>query len=155
VYSLAASDEFVFSGGIDAKIRVWRPLTGECVDVFSDHGALVGLLEIHGDYLVAGSTDGSLSLWNVRTLHRLRFLELAHRSSITALGINRYAIISGSERALRLWSLVEMCSDEPPEPLTLSDKADVVWRVVAGETTAVVAYQQTGITRIDLINFAP
>ncbi|PJF19497.1 hypothetical protein PSACC_00686 [Paramicrosporidium saccamoebae] len=155
VYSLAASDEYIFSGGIDAKIRVWRPLTGECVDVFSDHGALVGLLEIHGDYLVAGSTDGSLSLWNARTLHRLRFLELAHRSSITALGINRYAIISGSERALRLWSLVEMCSDEPPEPLTLSDKADVVWRVVAGETTAVVAYQQTGITRIELINFAP
>jgi F-box and WD-40 domain protein CDC4 len=156
IYSLAATDEYVFSGGIDAKIRVWRPLTGECVDVFSDHSALVGLLDIYDDCLVAGSTDGSISLWNIRTLRRLCFLELAHRSSITALGINRYSAISGSERALRLWSLADMRStDDPPEPLTLSDKADVVWRVVLGERMAAIAYQQAGITRIDLINFSP
>lgn len=155
VYALAASHDHVFSGGIDAKIKVWRPKSGKCVDVFCDHSALVGLLEVHDGRLVAGSTDGSLSLWDTRSLTRIRHVELAHPSSITALGLNRHAIVSGSERALRMWSVPELRSDEPVESQTLSDKTDVVWRIAMGETVAVVAYQQAGITRMDILNYAP
>lgn len=155
VYSVAASSDYIFSGGIDAKIKVWRPQSGRCVDVFCEHSALVGLLEVHDGTLVAGSTDGSLSLWNAKTLTRIRHVELAHHSSITALGLNRYSIISGSERALRMWSVPELRSDEPVESQTLSDKTDVVWRIAMGETVAVIAYQQAGITRMDILNYSP
>lgn len=155
IYSVAASPEYIFSGGIDSTIRVWRPLTGECVDVFSEHAALVGLLRVCGDLLVAGSTDGSISLWNCRTLDRVRHIELAHRSSITALDHNQFALLSGSERALRLWPLCELASEEPAEPLNLADKAEVIWRIAAAESHAAVAYQQAGTTRIDILNFAP
>lgn len=157
VYSVATSSEYIFSGGMDAKIRVWRPTDGELVDVFSEHSALVGLLEIRdARHLVAGSTDGSLSLWDIRRLRRIRHLELAHRASITALDCNRHAIISGSERSLQLWSLPDLLRiDEPAESISLSDKMDVVWRVTMGEVYGAIAYQQAGVTRLDILNFHP
>lgn len=155
VYSLAASRQYVFSGGTDTKIRVWRPLTGECVDVFSEHSGLVGLLQVKGDVLVAGSTDGALSLWNISSLTRIRHIEYAHKGSVTALDFNSHVLFSGSERSLRSWSIPELRGDEPPESNIISDKMDVVWRIVVGETHAAIAYQQAGITKIDILSFAP
>lgn len=165
VYAVAASAEHVFSGGVDTTIRVWDPLRGECVQVLGEHNSLVGLLSIHGSILVAGSTDGSISVWDVGPMamgsgsrfRRIRHLEYAHGASVTALGANRYAIISGAEGSLRLWSLEELqaASDEPVESQLLSSKTEVVWRIVLGETMAAIAYQQAGVTRIDFINFSP
>jgi F-box and WD-40 domain protein CDC4 len=190
VYSLAATRQFIFSGGMDAKIRVWSAKTGAPIDVFSDHSALVGLLEVRGNHLVAGSTDGSISLWDTRTLRRIKHIELAHRASITALDLNRHVVISGSERGLRLWSIAEMtiagggggggggtigareagegssttatvCKgsgglpEEPVDPISLSDKPEVVWRICMGDRVAIVAYQQAGITRLDHYDFGP
>lgn len=162
IYCLAATEEYVFSGGIDARVKAWCPLTGQCIATFTEHAALVGLLELHGNNLVAGSTDGSLSVWNVQTLQRVRHVEMAHRSSITALSLNRYALFTGAERSLRLWNLAELCcsntlalAEEPVESLIVSEKPEVVWRVVLGEAIAIIAYQQAGSTRIDILNFSP
>jgi len=153
VYSVVATENYIFSGGMDAKIRVWRPIDGELVDVFLDHSSLVGLLEVRGDHLVAGSTDGSLSLWDVKTLRRIKHLEYAHRSAVTALNLNNYAVLSGSERCLQVWPVSELCNEEPVESIVLSEKMEVIWRIVASELYAVIAYQQAGITRMDIYSF--
>lgn len=160
VYSVATTRNYIFSGGIDGKIRVWNPLTGEPLEVFSDHTALVGLLSVNprGDRLVAASTDGSLSLWDTKTLNRLRHIELAHRASITALGINNQVVISGAEYSLKLWPLSELTAntvDDPVEPILLADKMETIWKVEVGEAYAVVAYQQAGESCLGLYNFQP
>lgn len=156
VYSLAASRDHIFSGGMDNKIRVWEPFTGSPLAVFSDHNSLVGLLQRRGKRLVAGSTtDGAVSIWDCDRLQRAGHIERAHLSSITSLDHNRYAIVTGAEGCIKLWPLYEIDAEEPAEPIEISDKTDCVWKIVCGDLYAVIAYQQSGMTRIDFLSFHP
>lgn len=171
IYSVAVHNDQIFSGGMDALIRVWNPRTGECINQINEHSSLVGLLKINDDYLVAGSTDGSISLWNALTLKKIRHIEGAHRSSITSIDFNRFAIVSGSERSIYLWPLIRgsgecsenssmdsECSNDVVElgnPICLTERGDVIWRIVMGETHLVVGYQEVGNTLVDVYNFSP
>lgn len=167
IYAVASSERYVFSGGMDTKIRVWDPCTGKLVDEFSDHSALVGILTVSDGVLVAGSTDGSISVWDAQRLVRLRHLEAAHNRSITALEHNGEAIISGSERAIKLWPMADFQREfedssslernwgDGPSPRILIDKVDVVWRIAVGRLHVAMGYQQGGSSRIDIFSFAP
>jgi WD40 repeat protein len=163
---------------MDATIRVWNPKTGKLLSQLTGHSSLVGLLKVNGDYMVAGSTDGSISFWNARTLKNIRHIENAHRSSVTAIDFNRFAVVSGSEKTLCLWPLnpttlnlrdqdrydynkltLEKLGDERilsvGEPVYLTDRVDVVWRIVMGDTHLTVGYQEAGLTLLDVYNFSP
>lgn len=114
VYSVATCKRFslIVSGGLDGKIKCWLLAAGSytLIQSLSTHNALVGIITIRGRLLCAGSTDGSVSLWRVGRdgLTLLRFIDGAHKSSITALDSNLHILASGSERSIRLWSLERM-----------------------------------------------
>lgn len=210
IYSVVTCKRFslIVSGGLDGKIKCWRlSKHGSIISLLqsiSTHNALVGILTIKGRLLSAGSTDGSISMWKVGRdgLVMLRYIDGAHKSSITALDCNLHILASGSERSIRLWSLERMLaststsSNTPSSEmrhqidddeddifmtqtsninsslfLPLSLKADVVWRICLGppmdsinavtntkesstwmERILVVAYQENGLSKIDLFH---
>jgi len=175
IYSVASSRRLVFSGSIDAKIRVWEPLSGKCLAVLDHHAGLVGLLHARNNLLVSGSTDGSVAIYRIsktKTRH-IGHLPNAHRTAVTALDHNgRVALVTGSERAIMLWPLAAIIKqytqaahqkNSPQQhqqhpvlsPICLSSSCDVVWRVSVSATTAVLAYQQGGTTRLEIIDYSP
>ena len=61
--SLAATQGFVYASGQDGTVRQWRSLTMELVGSVQAHkGGVYALLGV-GERLIAGSSDGSLSVW--------------------------------------------------------------------------------------------
>ena len=155
VYSIATSGEFIFSGGMSSSIRKWNGLTGEKVNEYSDISGLVGHIEIRDKYLVAGNTEGQLCFYDLSNDESLLSIEKAHAGSITALSFNKHAIVTGADRSLKLWPVNEIFSDEPIVPLLLYDKPEVVWRIHLGETVAITAYLNRGLSCIEVLDFTP
>lgn len=163
VYAVTATSDLILSGSLDGTVKIWDPCTGSSIQTLLGHRSLVGLVlakpELQDNFVVSGSTDGSLQLINAQAAgqglpasHVL--ISNAHPSSITSLDFNRRFMISGSEGLVRLWSLPE-AGGEPRVIAKLVDAMEMVWRVAVSESLAVVAYQLNGLTRLAIFNFAP
>ena len=105
----------------------------KCLAVLQGHTSLVGQLQMRGDTLVTGGSDGSVRVWSLERLvpiHRLA----AHDNSVTSLQFNESRIVSGgSDGRVKVW-------DTKAGTLVreLSQPADAVWRVVFEEEKAII-----------------
>ena len=104
-------DTLIYSGSMDSTIRVWSARTGQCIHVISGFRSLVGLMEIRRvgrlHVLVAGSTDGSIQVWDAGQIRLLAQVQSAHHNSITCLAFNSVALVTGSE-IVRMWDMRDL-----------------------------------------------
>ena len=47
---------------LDTTVHVWHPSTGECIAVLQGHDALVGHLQLEGEMLITGGSDGRICM---------------------------------------------------------------------------------------------
>lgn len=181
------AETLIYSGSMDATIRVWSARSGSCLQIISGFKSLVGLMEIKRvmdrSVLVAGSTDGSIQVWDAARLQPLAHAPSAHHNSITCLAFNGSALVTGSEGIVRMWDLHALLrhppqdADKPAEPAepdddgtpcgaarpvpalknigNLIEQVDMVWRVAVSDRFAVIAYQSHGSTRMRIMDFLP
>ena len=85
----------------------YRALTGysECLAILQGHTSLVGQLQMRGDTLVTGGSDGSVRVWSLEKMcpiHRLA----AHDNSVTSLQFDDTRVVSGgSDGRVKIWDL--------------------------------------------------
>lgn len=106
---------------------------------------MVGQLQMRGDTLVTGGSDGSVRVWSLERLvpiHRLA----AHDNSVTSLQFNESRIVSGgSDGRVKVW-------DTKAGTLVreLSQPADAVWRVVFEEEKAIILANRANRTIMEV-----
>lgn len=178
------AETLIYSGSMDSTIRVWSAHSGSCLQIISGFKSLVGLMEIKRvmdrSVLVAGSTDGSIQVWDAARLQPLAHAPSAHHNSITCLAFNGSALVTGSEGIVRMWDLHALlrhpphdtdrlaelgdgetsCGASKPVPAlknigNLIEQVDMVWRVAVSDRFAVIAYQSHGSTRMRIMDFLP
>lgn len=88
---------------------LWRSFADtrcrECQAVLQGHTSLVGQLQMRGDTLVTGGSDGSVRVWSLSKfvpIHRLA----AHDNSVTSLQFDDTRVVSGgSDGRVKVWDL--------------------------------------------------
>lgn len=104
-----------------------------CQAVLQGHTSLVGQLQMRGNTLVTGGSDGSVRVWSLERnacVHRLA----AHDNSVTSLQFDDTRIVSGgSDGRVKVWDLrTGLLVRE------LSSPAQAVWRVAFEDEKAVI-----------------
>jgi WD40 repeat protein len=104
-----------------------------CKAILQGHTSLVGQLQMRGNTLVTGGSDGSVRVWSLEKMvpiHRLA----AHDNSVTSLQFDDCRVVSGgSDGRVKIWDLK---SGHLVRELT--QPADAVWRVAFEEEKCVV-----------------
>ncbi len=101
---------FVISSDTQGGCYLWRLLTGEIINDFSDNKIIVSHLVITPDgqkFIYAAINNNYLSIKNIQTGHIVSKLE-GHDQAVTSLDISldgRYLISGSADTTLRLWSL--------------------------------------------------
>jgi F-box and WD-40 domain protein CDC4 len=117
-----------------------------CLAVLQGHTSLVGQLQMRGDVLVTGGSDGSVRVWSLteyQPIHRLA----AHDNSVTSLQFDDTRIVSGgSDGRVKVWDLKKGTLVRE-----LSKPADAVWRVVFEEEKAVIMASRNQKTIMEVI----
>lgn len=125
-------------------------LCSKCLAILQGHTSLVGQLQLRGDTLVTGGSDGSVRVWSLQSyspIHRLA----AHDNSVTSLQFDESRIVSGgSDGRVKVWDLQRGCLVRE-----LGQPAEAVWRVVFEEEKAVVLASRQGKTVMEVWSFAP
>ena len=107
-------------------------------------------MQLRGDTLVTGGSDGSVRVWSLQSytpIHRLA----AHDNSVTSLQFDESRIVSGgSDGRVKVWDLQRGCLVRE-----LGQPAEAVWRVVFEEEKAVVLASRQGKTVMEVWSFAP
>lgn len=122
----------------------------KCLAILQGHTSLVGQLQLRGDTLVTGGSDGSVRVWSLKTytpIHRLA----AHDNSVTSLQFDESRIVSGgSDGRVKVWDLArgQLVRE-------LGQPAEAVWRVVFEDEKAVVLASRGGKTVMEVWSFAP
>lgn len=116
VKALAPVPNGVASGSLDGRVLVWDLVTGrtsaDCSADMDDGQTRNGSVycmagSLDGNILVSGSTDRTISVWDVRTGTRVVHLR-SHTDSVRCLTMSRNAscLLSGaSDATVRLWDL--------------------------------------------------
>jgi F-box and WD-40 domain protein CDC4 len=76
-----------------------------CQAILQGHTSLVGQLQMRGNTLVTGGSDGSVRVWSLEKMapiHRLA----AHDNSVTSLQFDDTRVVSGgSDGRVKVWDL--------------------------------------------------
>ena len=110
----------------------------------------MGQLQIRGNTLVTGGSDGSVRVWSLETqtpVHRLA----AHDNSVTSLQFDDNRIVSGgSDGRVKIWDVKSGLLIRE-----LSQPAEAVWRVAFEEERSVVLASRQGRTVMEVWDFSP
>ncbi|RFU29983.1 hypothetical protein B7463_g6344, partial [Scytalidium lignicola] len=178
VRCLEIKGDIVVSGSYDTTARVWSISEGRCLRTLSGHfsqiyaiafdgtriatgsldtsailqghTSLVGQLQMRGNTLVTGGSDGSVRVWSLEKMapiHRLA----AHDNSVTSLQFDDTRVVSGgSDGRVKVWDLK---TGQLVRELTAP--ADAVWRVAFEEEKCVVMASRSNRTIMEVWSFSP
>lgn len=145
VYSVVLDHENrrCFSGAMDNLVKIWSLDTGSCLLSLEGHTSLVGLLQLNHGLLVNGAADGILRIWNPDD--GICHAVLGHTAAMAAFQHDDKKVISGSDRALKLWDIkTGECLHDLLTDLT------GVWQVRYDEKRCVAAVQRDNLTYIEV-----
>lgn len=117
----------------------------ECQAVLQGHTSLVGQLQMRGDTLVTGGSDGSVRVWSLSRfcpIHRLA----AHDNSVTSLQFDDTRVVSGgSDGRVKVWDLKtgQLVRE-------LISHGDAVWRVAFEDEKCVAMALRSGRTVMEV-----
>ena len=175
---VSSSGRYVFSGGVDAKIRMWDITSGKSVRKLAGHKNVVTSLccppKNTAYHVVSGSVDKSVRLWNVTTGKCVGKLK-GHQKGVTSVSvspINPQIVCSGSiDTSAAIWDArankrvrklmghtesVDACSISNDGELLCSAGADGVmriWELSTGQCINVLRGSTKGW--IYSVNFSP
>lgn len=114
------------------------------------HTALIGQMQLIGDRLVTGGSDGRVILWDLANnscIHQL----CAHDNSITSLQFtDRYIVSAGNDGRVKLWDL-----DNGEFIRELTMPCEGVWKVGIKDDRVLLVLQRGGKTVVELLSFRP
>ena len=86
VFSLARSDRFIISGGMDAQIRIWDRETGSMLHAISAHWFTVNdfLVDDERSLLISASRDKTCRIWSLENFSLMATIRV-HTHSVNAL----------------------------------------------------------------------
>ena len=138
--------------GMQAFFRTQLPLTpcSQCTALLQGHTSLVGQLQLSGDRLVTGGSDGRVIVFDLTSqtcLHRL----CAHDNSVTCLQFDhRFIVSGGNDGRVKLWNM--QTGNFIRE---LTKPCDAVWRVAFRDDKCAILLQREGKTVLEVITFRP
>ncbi|XP_053310109.1 F-box and WD repeat domain containing protein 10B [Spea bombifrons] len=104
VVHLCEEEGSLFTGGYDIGIRQWDLTSGVCVRVYNGHMKTVTCLDVHKNYLVSGSKDHLVKVWNITTGKCPKTFK--HENAVFAVKINERYVVGGCEKGLvKVWHL--------------------------------------------------
>ncbi|KAI9701833.1 MAG: WD domain protein [Candelina mexicana] len=103
--------KFVLAWTLDSCVRLWNYVEGRCLKTYQGHKnerySIGGAFGVHGDdaFVVSGSEDASMVIWDVTSKHVLQRLE-GHDGVV--LGVDTHpsenSLVSGGlDRTVRVW----------------------------------------------------
>jgi F-box and WD-40 domain protein CDC4 len=122
----------------------------DCLALLQGHTSLVGQIQLIGDRLLTGGSDGRVIVFDLSTyecLHRL----CAHDNSVTCLQFDdRFVISGGMDGRVKLWDIrTGMFIRELTKPCTS------VWRIGCRDDRVVILAQRGTRTVLEVLTFRP
>lgn len=109
VWTLTCSDSLLFSGSSDESIRIWSPVTLQCLNVLEGHRGIVHALVFYRgaqqDLLISASSDCTVRVWETSgRFSCLRTLS-AGENTVFSLALAGHIAFAGSLKEIRAFSL--------------------------------------------------
>jgi len=125
------------------------------------HTSLVGQIQMRGNTLVTGGSDGSVRVWDLEKL-RCTTRMAAHDNSVTSLQFDDKIIVTGgSDGYVKVCPKTSFTYNQIWDLKTgtyirdMTTPADSVWRVGFSEERAVVMSSRSGHTSMEVFSFEP
>ena len=132
------------SGSMDNFVKVWSLESGSVLFNLEGHSSLVGLLDLQQDRLVSAAADSTLRVWDPESGLCKSTLK-AHTGAITCFQHDGQKVISGSDRTLKMWNVVDGMFAKD-----LLTELSGVWQVKFNERRCVAAVQRNQLTYIEV-----
>jgi WD40 repeat protein len=103
--------EIIVSSSRDKTIRVWNALSGVCLNVFQGHTAPVRCIVFHGRYILSGSYDNNIRIWDPvdNPENECKDILRGHTDKVYSLTSNEQWVVSGSrDCTIKVWDF-ETC----------------------------------------------
>ncbi len=107
---LVLPNKSLASGSCDKKISIWNLNTFEMIFSLKGHEGCVNALVLYdrNKYLLSGSTDQTIIIWDISNSFKLAEILRGHQGSINSLVIHQEKIASASsDKSIKLWSKYE------------------------------------------------
>lgn len=100
---------YLASGSRDRTVRLWDPLKGLCLMVFSAHENWVRAVVLHpsGKFIISSSDDKSIRVMDIKEGRCLRTIADAHSHFIPCIALSPSSpiLVSGSvDKSLSVWA---------------------------------------------------
>lgn len=121
-----------------------------CTALLQGHTSLVGQLQLSGDTLISGGSDGRVIIFSLKSAET-RFRLCAHDNSVTCLQFDdRFLITGGNDGHVKLF---EVETGTPIRELT--EPCEAVWRVAFKKDKCVIMCKRGGKTVMEILSFRP
>ena len=119
--------KFVLAWTLDSCIRLWNYVEGRCVKTYQGHKnskfSITGAFGVYGGggqaFVVSGSEDGALYIWDVSSKDVLQRLE-GHQNvvlGVDALSNQELLVSGGLDHTIRIWETVDEADIQPKEEI--------------------------------------
>lgn len=124
--------------------------SSECVALLQGHTSLVGQLQLSGDILITGGSDGRVIIFDLATYTCLQRI-CAHDNSVTCLQFDdRFIVSAGNDGRVKLWDI--KTGNFIRE---LSKPSEVVWAFNFKNDKCAILCKRQGKTVFELLSFVP